>query len=51
MDKEYEENLGATFTRMVTKLFKDLLRDILEAYMDDMVVKSKEARSHPEHMS
>ncbi|XP_028077759.1 uncharacterized protein LOC114279668 [Camellia sinensis] len=36
------KNAGATFQRMVTKMFAHLLGRTMEAYIDDMVVKSKE---------
>ncbi|GMP35221.1 hypothetical protein CsSME_00007760 [Camellia sinensis var. sinensis] len=40
------KNAGATFQRMVTKMFASLLGRIMEAYIDDMVVKSKEKSRH-----
>ncbi|XP_028116466.1 uncharacterized protein LOC114314209 [Camellia sinensis] len=33
------KNVGATYQRMVTKMFKDQLGKTMEAYIDDMVVK------------
>jgi len=36
-------NAWATYQRMMNKVYdKKLLGDILEVYMDDMIVKSKE---------
>ena len=35
------KNAGATYQRMVNKVFKDLLGNTMEAYVDDMIVKSK----------
>lgn len=43
-------NSDATYQRMVNRLFKDLLGVIMEAYVDDMVVKSKYQHSHPEDL-
>lgn len=40
------KNAGATFQRMVTKMFASLLGRTMEAYIDDMVVKSKEKSQH-----
>jgi hypothetical protein len=35
-------NAGANYQRMMNKAYnKELLGDILEVYMDDMIVKSK----------
>lgn len=33
------KNAGVTYQRLVTKLFKGLLRKAVEAYIDDTVVK------------
>ena len=33
---------------MVTKMFKDLIRKIMEIYIGDMVVKSKLSQTHLE---
>lgn len=35
------KNTGATYQRMVTKVFGDPLGRNVEAYIDDMVIKSK----------
>ena len=40
------KNAGATYQRLVKKMFKDQLGDTMEVYIDDMVVKSKEAKNH-----
>ena len=40
------KNAGATYQRLVNKMFKDQLGDTMEVYIDDMVVKSKEAKNH-----
>ncbi|XP_039128919.1 uncharacterized protein LOC120265065 [Dioscorea cayenensis subsp. rotundata] len=38
------KNAGATYQRMVNKVFKHLLGDTMEAYVDDMIIKSKTLR-------
>jgi len=44
-------NAGATYQRMMNKVYnKELLGDILEVYMDDMIVKSKEEIDHAAHL-
>ena len=40
------KNVGATYQRIVTKMFRPLLEKTMEVYIDDMLVKSKE---HPDH--
>ena len=40
------KNAGATYQRLVTKMFRPLLGKTMEVYIDDMLVKSKE---HPDH--
>ena len=35
------KNAGATYQRLMTKIFKPLVGDIIEVYIDDVVVKSK----------
>jgi ribonuclease HI len=44
------KNAGATYQRMVSKMFEQQLGDIMEAYIDDMVVKSKLAEDHLSHL-
>ena len=44
------ENAGATYQRLVTKIFQDLIGKTMEAYVDDMVVKSKEKVAHEEDL-
>ena len=39
-------NVGATYQRMVNKVFGHMLGQSMEAYVDDMLVKSKEIRHH-----
>jgi hypothetical protein len=35
------KNMGATYQRCMLKCFKDLIGQTVQAYMDDIVVKSK----------
>ena len=44
------KNDGATYQRLVTKMFKPLLGKTMEVYIDDMLVKSKEHLDHAEHL-
>jgi len=44
-------NAGATYQRMMNKVYdKKLLCDILEVYMDDMIVKSQQEIDHAAHL-
>jgi len=40
------KNVGATFQRMVNKVFKDLIGSTIEVYIDDMLVKSVQRTDH-----
>ena len=40
------KNVGATYQRMITRMFKPKLRKNIEIYIDDMVVKSKLESEH-----
>ena len=44
------KNVGATYQRLVTKIFWSLLGNTMEAYIDDMLVKSKEHFDHTKHL-
>ena len=44
------KNAGATYQRLVTKMFRLLLRKTIKVYIDDMLVKSKERLNHAEHL-
>ena len=44
------KNVGATYQRLVTKMFRPLLGKTIEVYIDDMLVKSKERPNHAEHL-
>jgi hypothetical protein len=35
------KNIGATYQQCMLKCFSDLIRETVEAYVDDIVVKSK----------
>ncbi|KAK4397737.1 Retrovirus-related Pol polyprotein from transposon opus [Sesamum angolense] len=41
---------GATYQRLVNKMFKDLIGKTMEVYVDDMLVKSKEEEEHLNHL-
>ena len=44
-------NAGATYQRMMNKVYnKELMGDILEVYMDDMIVTSKQEIDHAAHL-
>ena len=40
------KNAGATYQRLVNKIFAELLEVSMEVYIDDMLVKSAAARDH-----
>ena len=44
------KNVGATYQRLLTKMFKLLLGNTMEVYIDDMLVKSKERPDHVGHL-
>ena len=44
------KNAGATYQRLVTKMFRPLLCKTMEVYIDDMLVKSKERPDHTTHL-
>ena len=44
------KNVGATYQRLVTKMFRPLLGKTIEVYIDYMLVNSKECPDHAEHM-
>jgi len=44
-------NEGATYQRMMNKVYdKNSVGDILEVYMDDMIIKSKQKVDHTAHL-
>ena len=44
------KNVGATYQRLVTKMFKPILGKTMDVYIDDMLVKSKERPDHAENL-
>ena len=44
------KNVGATYQRLVTKMFRSLLGKTMEVYINDMLVKSKEHPNHAKHL-
>ena len=44
------KNAGATYQRLVTKMFRSLLSSTMEVYIDDMLVKSKQRPDHVAHL-
>ena len=44
------KNAGATYQRLVTKMFRPLLRSTMEVYIDDTLVKSKQLPDHAAHL-
>ena len=44
------KNVGATYQRLVTKMFRSFLSSTMEVYIDDMLVKSKQRSDHAVHL-
>ena len=44
------KNVGATYQRLVMKMFRPLLGSTMEVYIDDMLVKSKQRPDHAAHL-
>ena len=44
------KNVGATYQRLVTKMFRPLLGKTMEVYIDDMLAKSKERPDHTTYL-
>ena len=44
------KNAGATYQRLVTKMFRPFLGKTMEVYINDMLVKSKERPNHATHL-
>ena len=44
------KNVGATYQRLVTKMFRPLLEITMEVYINDMLVKSKQRSDHAAHL-
>ncbi|MGN6921702.1 reverse transcriptase family protein, partial [Neisseria sp. P0017.S008] len=45
------KNAGATYQRLVNKIFTELIGRTTEVYVDDMLVKSRRADDHVSHLS
>jgi len=45
------KNAGATYQRLVSRMFEGLNGKILEAYVDDTIVKSRKAEDHIQHLA
>ena len=45
------KNVGATYQRMFTQMFKDQIGKTVEVYIDNMVVKTKESARHAEDLA
>ena len=44
------KNAGATYHRLVNKMFANYLGDTMEVYIDDMLIKSFHADQHLDHL-
>ena len=44
------KNVGATYQRLVNKMFANYLGDTMEVYIDDMLVKSLLAEQQLDHL-
>ena len=44
------KNVGATYQRLVTEIFRPLLGNTIEAYIDDMLIKSREHLDQIQHL-
>ena len=44
------KNAGATYQRLVNKMFKEMIGKTMEIYIDDMLVKSLKAVDHVAHL-
>ena len=44
------KNAGAAYQRMMNKFFRNEIGDMLEVYMDDMIVKSRADTDHAAHL-
>lgn len=44
------KNAGATYQRVMTVLFHDMMHKKIEVYVDDMIAKSKTEEEHVEYL-
>ncbi|KAL0288948.1 UNVERIFIED_CONTAM: hypothetical protein Scaly_2715700 [Sesamum calycinum] len=49
-DVEWKNRRGATYQRLVNRMFKDLNGKTMEVYVDDMLIKAKEEKEHLAHL-
>ena len=45
------KNIGATYQRMMTRMFREKISHTVEVYIDDMVVKSEKKKKKQGHVS
>ena len=45
------KNAGATYQRLVNRMFQKHIRASMEVYIDDMLVKSVKAELHVDHLA
>ena len=43
------KNTGATFQQMVNKVFKELIENTIEVYIDDLLIKSLDRSGNVKH--
>ena len=44
------KNAGATFQRIINKIFKELIEHTMKVYVDDILVKSLQNTNHVQHL-
>lgn len=44
------KNVGATYQRLVNKMFKDHTGKTMDVYIDDILLKSLQAKNHLQHL-
>ena len=44
------KNIGTIFQRIVNKVFKELIGNTMEVYIEDMLVKSLDCSDHVKHL-
>ena len=44
------KNAGATYQRLVNKIFKEIIRKMMEVYIDNMLIKNLKAANHITHL-
>lgn len=45
-----QNNAGATYQHLINKIFKEQIGQNIEIYVDNILVKSKIAKTHVEHL-